>query len=73
MDGFMLALKFIVLIVINLIGLGFSVNMTVDGLSENSRLFTVLGICCIVLNSLCIIVNLIGLLAGINELQYINQ
>lgn len=72
MGEFMLALKFIVLIIINLIGLGFSVNMTVDGLSDDRRLFTVLGICCIVLNSLCIIVNLIGFLASlaeINELQ----
>lgn len=69
MDGFMLALKFIVLIVINLIGLGFSVNMTADGLSDDNRLFTVLGICCIVLNSLCIIVNLIGFLASLAEIN----
>lgn len=73
MDGFMLALKFIVLIVINLIGLGFSVNLTAFGLSEKSRTSITLGICCIVLNSLCIIVNLVGFLAGINDLQYTNQ
>lgn len=73
MDGFMLALKFIVLIVINLIGLGFSINLLTFGLSEKSHISIILGICCIVLNSLCIIVNLMCFLAGINELQYINQ
>lgn len=72
MGEFMLALKFIVLIVINLIGLGFSVNMTAVGLSDDNRLFTVLGICCIVLNSLCIIVNLIGFLASLAEINVYN-
>lgn len=66
----MLSLKFIVLIVINLIGLGFSINLTLEGISkneENKYLITTMGICCIVLNSLCIIINLMGLLTEMNN------